>query len=180
MKAMTRKSGGMDYLHKESRLRVRRSLKYFTVLAAEIMLDTFQAEKDTVVDFLYAVFEQYQSMDVGNVEIKEYADALYEDYGVTVDMKHKCAVSGLTDVAYLDRKMTDLCVKWIVQVMLIVLLDKFGFTVEQAAEFCDEIDKHIETFTNGADYDYADRKKRLKSWYCLDIDSFIIMGGETL
>lgn len=180
MRAMTRKTGGMDYLHRESRIRVRRSLKYFTLLAAEVLLDRFQWPKDQVVDFLYAVFDQYKSMDIGNVDVKEYADALFEDYGIAVNMKNRCATPGSTEIAFLDQKMTDLCVRWIVQVMLIVLLDKFGFTVDDAEGFCDEVDAKVPIFADGGQRDYSERKNRLKCWYCLDIDSIIVMGGDEL
>ncbi len=158
---------------------VRKATKYFTAAAAEILLDKFKWSVDRTVDFLYAVFEQYRSMDQSNVKVQEYEDALRDDYGYHVELRYSFVHTDDTTVVNLEHRMMDLTLQWITEIMAITLLDKFGWTVSGVTRLVRNMVKYAPKFADGGG-DHEERLKRLREEYRLDIRAHIRMGGETL
>ena len=181
MKAMTMSQGGGGnrYLHHASKVTVRRATKYFTAVAAETLLDKFNWSQDRTISFLEHYYEQYKSMNIGNVAIQEYEGGLHDTYGYTVALRNKCQKPKATPVAALEQRMTDLCLLWIVQVMVITLMDKYGWSATTVTRFVRNIDAAIPKFADGGG-DYEERLKRLREKHGLDIRAHIKMGGDAL
>lgn len=179
MKAMTKNNNGRRYLHRASKVTVRKATKYFTAVAAEILLEKFQWSQVRTIDFLERFYEQYLSMDGGYVRVQEFADMLRDDYGYTVELRHKCEKPKATPVVLLEQRMTDLCLLWITQIMALTLMDKFGWSGTTVTRFVRNIDKAVPKFADGGG-DYEERLTRLREKYGLDIRAHIKMGGDAL
>ena len=171
--------GGNRYLRRGIKVTVRKATKYLTAVAAQVLLEKFQWSQDRTVDFLERFYDQYTAMELEYLKIQDYAPTLREDYGYTVELRHKCLKPKATPVAALEQRMTDQCLLWIVQVMVSTLMDKFGWGCTTVTRFVRNIDKVVPKFADGGG-DYEERLTRLREKYGLDIRAHIKMGGDAL
>ncbi|MBR6313463.1 MAG: hypothetical protein IKR49_02345 [Clostridia bacterium] len=179
MKSLTMQQGGDRYLRRGIKVKVRKVTKYFTAVAAEVLLDGFQWEHDRTVDFLERFYDQYVAMYQSYLKIQDYAPTLREDYGYEVELRNKAEKPDATPVSKLEQRMTDTALLWIAQVMALTLLDKFGWDTTAITRFMRNIDEAIPKFIDGGG-DYEARIQKLREKYGLDIHKHIKMGGETL
>ena len=179
MKALTMAQGGNRYLRRGIKVTVRKATKYFTVVAASILLDGFQWEQERTVDFLEKFYDQYIAMDQDYLKIQDYAPTLRDDYGYTVELRHKAEKPKATPVAAPEQRMTDTALLWITQVMALTLLDKFGWDCTAVTRFVRNLDEAIPKFTDGGG-DYEERLQQLREKHGLDIRAHIKMGRDEL
>ncbi|MBQ7547662.1 MAG: hypothetical protein IJT41_11940 [Clostridia bacterium] len=179
MKALIKQQGGNRYLHRASKVLVRKATKYFTAVAAEILLDGFHWEQDRAVDFLERFYDQYVAMHQSYLMIQDYAPTLWDEYHYAVELRNKAEKKDATPVAALGQRMTDTAVLWVVQVMALTLLDKFGWDTTAVTRFMRNIDNAVPKFIDGGG-DYEARIQKLREKHGLDIHKYVKMGGETL
>ena len=179
MKSLTMSQGGDRYLRRGIKVKVRKTTKYFTAVAAQILLDGFQWDQERTVDFLERFYDQYVAMYQSYLKIQDYAPTLREEYGYEVELRNKAEKPDATPVPTLEQRMTDTALLWIAQVMALTLLDKFGWDTTAVTRFMRNIDEAIPKFIDGG-CDYEARIQKLREKHGLDIHKHIKMGGETL
>lgn len=161
MKCLANPIAEERYLDRETKRIFRETTNYFPAVAADVLLDKFQWLPDRVNDFLCDFFDKHIAVNEDYISVQDIAKMLSEDYGYTVELRHKCERSKSTKAVRLRQRMTDFCISWTCEIMALVLLDKFGWDTQTVTRFIRNLDAYVGEFADGGK-DHAARVKRLR------------------
>ncbi len=154
MKSMANPKQKGKYLHRASKVIVRRAMKYFAAVVAEVLLTKFSWTPDGIHEFLFSFTDQCLSVNDGYIHVREYAQMLADDYGYIVQVRNKAEQKGATIVRALEQRMEDQCVRWLFDIIALVMLDKFGWDTTAVTRLIRNLDEYVLPFADGgSDHD---------------------------